>query len=85
MAVGAVLRALDKENGPQRITKSSYGFLRTEPYEPLMWKAHAETKPTIDQNDGEKYVVKTIYWLICKVRKRAIKSAMPVPVLTRSE
>ncbi|TVY93244.1 hypothetical protein LAWI1_G001604 [Lachnellula willkommii] len=65
VAVGAVLRALDKENGPQRITKSSYGFLRTEPYEPHTWEAHAETKPTIDQNDGEKYV-KTIYWLICK-------------------
>ncbi|RAL67075.1 hypothetical protein DID88_007855 [Monilinia fructigena] len=34
VASGAVLRALDKKNGPERISQSSYGFLRHEPWEP---------------------------------------------------
>jgi hypothetical protein len=68
VAYGAVLRALDKENGPERIIQASYGFQRAEPYDPISCVAHAETKPTRDKCDGELYVKDTIDWLIRKVR-----------------
>ncbi|TVY83758.1 hypothetical protein LSUE1_G004561 [Lachnellula suecica] len=63
VAHGAVLRALDKEKGPDRITQSSYGFLRTEPYTEAM---HPGMKPRIDKLDGERYIKNTIFWLIQK-------------------
>ncbi|KAF2175978.1 hypothetical protein K469DRAFT_608704 [Zopfia rhizophila CBS 207.26] len=64
VARGAVLRALKKNDGPSRITQCSYGFLRTEPYEPHFYEAHKRTKPRIDPVDGERYVHGTIDWLI---------------------
>jgi hypothetical protein len=65
--LGAVLRALEKEDGPARITQSSYGFLRTEPHEPEVLAAHKEVRPTIDKLDGKDYVRNTIDWLVKKV------------------
>ncbi|KAH8780522.1 hypothetical protein F5882DRAFT_451384 [Hyaloscypha sp. PMI_1271] len=53
---GAVLRALNKKNGPRRFAQSSYGFLRREPFQPLLFKAHSQTTPKIDKVDGERYV-----------------------------
>jgi hypothetical protein len=53
---GSVLRALNKENGPKRFAQSSYGFLRREPYQPLIFKAHSHTSPKKDHVDGELYV-----------------------------
>jgi len=67
VSLGAVLRALEKEDGPARITQSSYGFLRTEPHEPDNFQAHKEVRPTIDKVDGGKYVRHTIDWLVKKV------------------
>ena len=68
MAVGAVLRALNKSNGPARVSLSSYGFLRTEPHEPDCIEAHREVKkPTYDPLDGKHYVKNTIDWLVKKV------------------
>ncbi len=67
MSRGAVLRALDKEDGPSRVALSSYGFLRTEPHEPDVFPAHNEVRPTIDKLDGKRYVVHTIDWLVKKV------------------
>jgi len=46
---------------------SSYGFLRTEPYEPEVVLAHREIKrPWHDPLDGKKYVKNTIDWLVKK-------------------
>lgn len=53
---GAVLRALNKENGPKRFAQSSYGFLRQEPHQPLVFKAHSHKTPKRDELDGERYV-----------------------------
>jgi len=73
VACGAVLRALRKEDGPDRISQSSYGFLRTEPYEkdletgiPLI-PAHIGVKPHYDPVDGEPYVKNAIDWFMQKV------------------
>jgi len=67
VAVGAVLRALRKEDGPARIIQSSYGFLRTEPYEPEAIEAHKDVHPWFDPLDGMKYIKNTILWFIRKV------------------
>jgi hypothetical protein len=59
---------LRKEDGPDRIAKSSYGCLRTEPYhgEPEMKEAHDSVKPDIDPLDNDEYVKDTISWFIKK-------------------
>jgi hypothetical protein len=67
VARGAVLRAFNKDHGPDRITSCSYGFLRSEPYEPEEFAAHKNTRCIIDKADGEKYIDGTINWLIQKV------------------
>lgn len=67
VARGAVLRAFNKDHSPQRISQCSYGFLRTEPYEPDVVAAHKKVRCKIDQTDGERYVDGTIDWLIQKV------------------
>jgi hypothetical protein len=67
VARGAILRASNKELGPVRKSSCSYGFLRSEPYEPKEWPAHQVTKPRTDPVDGEKYVHNTIDWLFQKV------------------
>jgi len=60
---GAVLRALNKENGPRRFAQSSYGFLRREPFQPLVFKAHSHTRPKRDSIDGELYVEVINYFM----------------------
>ncbi|KAJ3547134.1 hypothetical protein NM208_g1670 [Fusarium decemcellulare] len=62
VAKGAVLRALDKENGPDRLTKSSYGILRHEPY--MDHPEHRGQTPYTNPQNGEKYVLNTINWII---------------------
>jgi hypothetical protein len=64
VSLGAVLRTLEKGDGPERISKSSYGFLRTEPHEPEICRAHTEQRPTTDKLDGKKYIRNTIDWLV---------------------
>lgn len=68
IATGAILRALNPEQGPTRIIGSSYGFLRTEPHEPECIDAHKYSNPKrVDPIDGERYVKNTIFWVLKKV------------------
>ncbi|KAI1425933.1 hypothetical protein F5Y12DRAFT_795159 [Xylaria sp. FL1777] len=64
VASGAVLRALHKDLGPERYAKSSYGIIRSEPYQD--YKAHKKAKAKWHQDkcDGEYYVLNTIYWVL---------------------
>jgi hypothetical protein len=64
VARGAVLRALNKDNGPDRITGCSYGFLLQEHHRPDLYEAHRGVRPRWDHVDNEKYVRNTILWLI---------------------
>ncbi|KAF4216265.1 hypothetical protein CNMCM8980_005267 [Aspergillus fumigatiaffinis] len=67
VASGAVLRALNRELGPVRIIQSSYGYLRTEPWDPDAIEAHRINKiKQADPNDGDLYVKNTICWVLKK-------------------
>ncbi|KAG2019349.1 hypothetical protein GB937_005263 [Aspergillus fischeri] len=67
VASGAVLRALNRELGPVRIIQSSYGYLRTEPWDPDAIEAHRSSRPKqADPNDGDLYVKNTICWVLKK-------------------
>lgn len=66
VARGAVLRALRKEFGPARITRSSYGVLRSELFDENN-AIHRKLVVSRDRADGELYVMNTIYWVIDKV------------------
>ncbi|KAF2178402.1 hypothetical protein K469DRAFT_695689 [Zopfia rhizophila CBS 207.26] len=77
VAKGAILRALDKEHGPKRLPRMSYGVLRHVPYEPqiarrdpklkhlLAWKY----KPKTNDIDGREYIHNVIEWPIKRVEK----------------
>jgi hypothetical protein len=68
VASGAVLRALNRADGPTRVIQSSYGFLRNEPWAPDRIDAHRHSNPQrADPNDGDRYVKNTIYWVVKKV------------------
>ncbi len=67
VARGAVLRALNKEGGPERITRSSYGVLQSERYNAEDPK-HRKFRVSRDPADGELYVMNTIHWVLNKVR-----------------
>jgi molecular chaperone DnaK (HSP70) len=64
VARGAVLRALDKRNGPDRISRSSFGFLRHEQYEDFEEHKEANVVPERDEVDQDNLVRDTIHWLI---------------------
>jgi len=59
---GAVLWALNLENGPERKAYSSYGFLRTELYQPNLVPGYRQAKPIIDEFDDQPYVKVIDYW-----------------------
>ncbi|KAM0343371.1 hypothetical protein ACHAPU_008549 [Fusarium lateritium] len=59
VAAGGVLRALNKKNGPERISKSSYGHGVYEVYDP---HAHLGQETVPAHHNGNTYV-KTIRWL----------------------
>lgn len=62
VAAGAVLRALNKSDGPKRIGQSSYGIIRSE-----VWMDYPEHKDQrVDESawDGELYVMRTILWVM---------------------
>lgn len=74
------MRACDKENGPSRMPRLSYGVLRHFEYqnEPGLQKqfpefatAILEGKQTIDKLDGKIWVNDTIQWIIKAVSKVA--------------
>jgi hypothetical protein len=65
VAVGAITRALNKENGPERVPCQSIGILRHVPYEPEVYSeevlAQEWEKNDIDE---ESYIRRTIQWVI---------------------
>ncbi|KAL2068408.1 hypothetical protein VTL71DRAFT_16506 [Oculimacula yallundae] len=65
IAAGAALRALNLEQGPRRLAFSSYGFLRIEPYQPLIkgLAGHKEAPVKIDPFDDQPYVTVIDYFL----------------------
>ncbi len=81
VASGGVLRALNKDQGPERKSRSSYGILRKEHFDD--YKAHKGEKPRIDKWDGLEYIP-TIYWVLKKVSRvffpRRILSAVWIPI-----
>lgn len=71
VARGAVLRALDKRDGPSRISRSSFGFLRHEPYG-LKEHREAKVRPVWDGLEHDNFVRNTIVWLIKAVSNAPI-------------
>ena len=67
VARGAVLRALRKEDGPERITRTSYGILRTDRWNGLD-RNHRRFHVWRDPADGEIYIKNAIHWVLDKVR-----------------
>lgn len=55
---------MNKDQGPQRFAFSSYGFLRTEPYQPHLIPGHREAEPVRDDFDGEMYVRAIDYFML---------------------
>ena len=66
VASGAVLRALNKRGGPERIMRSSYGILCREVYDED-FPGHKEATNVELDIDGEEYVKNSMVWLIKKV------------------
>ncbi|KAF2160207.1 hypothetical protein M409DRAFT_29292 [Zasmidium cellare ATCC 36951] len=64
VARGALLRALDKRNGPSRISRSSFGFLRHERYGDADEHKEAGAAKEMDPVDNIEYVRNTIHWVI---------------------
>ncbi|CAI6338266.1 unnamed protein product [Periconia digitata] len=81
VAKGAILRALKKGDGPERITQCSYGFLRDELYEPEKYPEHSRARAKIDEADGEQYVVDTIDWLISAGDRLPNRKEFSIPVI----
>lgn len=71
VASGAVLRTLNKQQGPTRKAYSSFGFLRIEPFSPDKIEGHRLTKPLRDEVDGEEYVTVIDYFMV-KVSQRSV-------------
>jgi hypothetical protein len=67
VSLGAIRRALQKADGPQRITKSSFGVLWTDLHDKVNIPAHVGIRPRKDPLDGRMYVKNTINWLVKKV------------------
>ncbi|TAQ88600.1 hypothetical protein B7494_g3060 [Chlorociboria aeruginascens] len=68
---GAVLRALNKDNGPDRIAQASYGLLHTEVYDrKSLTHRYARPEPP-SELDGEVYVKTIVYFM---VKNKLIKS-----------
>jgi hypothetical protein len=67
VASGAVLRALDKRNGPDRLMRSSYGILCREIFDDQFPGHTAVANNKLDWDiDGKAYVKDSMVWLIKK-------------------
>ncbi|KAH8194146.1 hypothetical protein TruAng_011693 [Truncatella angustata] len=66
VASGGILRSLNKDLGPARFIRSSFGLLRTEPWddEKEEFKIAGLTKPQRSSTDGGYWVRDTIYWVL---------------------
>ncbi|KAK7998891.1 hypothetical protein PG991_014566 [Apiospora marii] len=72
VASGAVLRAFNKEQGPKRLARSSYGILRTEPFGEC--EEHEGLRPYYNPYDGQPYIKDTVDWIL-KLSHYRIKDA----------
>ncbi|QGI88865.1 hypothetical protein CEK26_000080 [Fusarium fujikuroi] len=81
VASGAVLRALNKANGPERIARSSYGIMRSEPFE--LYDEHKGLTPSYDNHDGMAYIKRTIDWVL-KLWFHRYGSVSPLPAVIHS-
>ncbi|KAH7250364.1 uncharacterized protein BKA55DRAFT_690596 [Fusarium redolens] len=68
---GAVYRACNKANGPERIAQCSYGILGREPHMPDEYPEHRGQKYTRDPYDGDKYIPDIMTWILKKGKKVA--------------
>jgi len=84
VASGAVLRALNKKCGPERIIRSSYGIVCKEIYDDSLPGHIAAAKSELDI-DGEEYIKNSIVWLITKVSIGLKKITIPSTWLTVGE
>jgi hypothetical protein len=75
VAAGGVLRALNKENGPIRKSKSSYGLGRYETYDRDVHQGQ-ETVPGF--HNGKTYV-STIHW-VSKLVRFASSTRVTTPI-----
>jgi hypothetical protein len=73
IASGAVACAENKRNGPKRYIQCSYGFLRSEPYEPTAFRGHLHAARKKDKLDGDCYV-KVINYFVTKVILTILRS-----------
>ncbi|KAK8876951.1 Hsp70 chaperone protein [Apiospora arundinis] len=62
VASGAVLRAFNKELGPKRMARSSYGILRTEPFRE--YEEHEGLHAYYNPYDGQPYIKDTVDWIL---------------------
>jgi hypothetical protein len=62
-----VLRAFNKEDGPVRELKSSYGLLRKERLN-VEWEGHKKGQSVWDRLEADRFVKDTILWVFQKVR-----------------
>ncbi|KAG5655397.1 hypothetical protein KAF25_006900 [Fusarium avenaceum] len=62
VASGAVFRALNKDGGPERMARASYGIQRTEPFK--QYSEHEGQNATKDVHDGLPYITKTVDWVL---------------------
>lgn len=60
---GVVLRAANKDKGSTRRAQSSYGFLRREPQQKMLYKGHKRTQAEFDEMDGENYLEVINYFM----------------------
>ncbi|KAL9573472.1 hypothetical protein ACKAV7_002016 [Fusarium commune] len=89
---GAVYRACNKANGPERITQCSYGILRTEAFGD--YQEHAKKKYTWNPHDGKAYIQNTIYWFLKKhvppvweyeIETTHLLDALPAPLIREQQ
>ncbi|OBT41085.1 hypothetical protein VE00_09322 [Pseudogymnoascus sp. WSF 3629] len=77
---GALIRANDKSDGPDRIPQLSYGVEIMEEYNAEKFSAHKGTRPTLDKIDGRYYVNDVISWLIIKGIEVESEERFSIPV-----
>lgn len=64
IASAAVLRGMNRSNGPKRIAVRSFGFLRVHCYDPDNFVGHRHAKPKGDKFTGDEIVIGIDYFLI---------------------
>ncbi|KIW40799.1 uncharacterized protein PV06_07972 [Exophiala oligosperma] len=77
VARGAVLRALRKEDGPERISRWSYGLLWTVVYDPKN-DYHRRSATWRDPSDGQICIKDTIQWFVDKDTRLNARHEFPI-------